>query len=326
MDKCTNELEAARAERHRMVDAAAEALRDGKLVALPTETVYGLGADATNDEAVAAIFEAKGRPRFNPLIVHVLDVEQGRKYGEFNRLALKLAEAFLPGALTLIVPRVEGCGISHLATAGLDTVALRMPAHPVARALLRAAGVPLAAPSANKSGKVSPTTADHVRDQLGDKVAIILDGGPCSVGIESTIVACIGDDPVLLRPGGISREEIETALGRKVRTPEVGADTAPTAPGQLESHYAPRARLRLEAKDVRPGEALLAFGPEVPGTGGPVLNLSEAGNTREAAAKLFAYLRELDDSGVETIAVMAVPEEGLGEAINDRLKRAAAER
>ena len=213
MDKCTNELEAARAERHRMVDAAADALRAGKLVALPTETVYGLGADATNDEAVAAIFEAKGRPRFNPLIVHVLDVEQGRKYGEFNRLALKLAEAFLPGALTLIVPRVEGCGISHLATAGLDTVALRMPAHPVARALLRAAGVPLAAPSANKSGKVSPTTADHVRDQLGGEVAIILDGGPCSVGIESTIVACIGDDPVLLRPGGISREESKPRSG-----------------------------------------------------------------------------------------------------------------
>lgn len=326
MDKCTNQLEAQRAERHRMVEAAAEALRAGKLVALPTETVYGLGADATNDAAVAAIFEAKGRPSFNPLIVHVLDVEQGRKYGEFNRLALKLADAFLPGALTLVVPRVDGCAISHLATAGLDTVALRMPAHPVARALLRAAGIPIAAPSANKSGKVSPTTADHVRQQLGGEVEIILDGGSCSVGVESTIVACIGDDPVLLRPGGITRAEIETVIGRRLRDPEAQAGDAPTAPGQLQSHYAPRARLRLGATDVRPGEALLAFGPDLPATDGPVLNLSEAGNVREAAANLFAHLRELDESGAETIAVMPVPEEGLGEAINDRLKRAAAER
>ena len=309
-----------------MVEAAAEALRAGKLVALPTETVYGLGADATNDEAVAAIFDAKGRPRFNPLIVHVLDVEQGRKFGEFNRLALKLADALLPGALTLVVPRVEGCAISHLATAGLDTVALRMPAHPVARALLHAVKLPIAAPSANKSGKVSPTTADHVREQLGDEVEIILDGGPCSVGIESTIVACIGDDPVLLRPGGISREEIETAIGRRLREPEVRSGDAPTAPGQLESHYAPRAGLRMNAKDVRDGEALLAFGSDAPETDGPQLNLSEAGNVREAAANLFAYLRELDESGAEKIAVMAVPDEGLGEAINDRLRRAAVER
>ena len=309
-----------------MVETAAEALRAGKLVALPTETVYGLGADATSDEAVAAIFEAKERPRFNPLIVHVLDVEQGRKYGEFNRLALKLADAFLPGALTLVVPRVEDCAVSHLATAGLDTLALRMPAHPVARALLRAARIPIAAPSANKSGRVSPTTADHVREQLGGEVEIILDGGPCSVGIESTIVACIGDDPVLLRPGGISREEIETAIGRRLRDPETPSGDAPTAPGQLESHYAPRAKLRLEARDVRPGEALLAFGSDAPETNGPALNLSEAGNVREAAANLFAHLRELDESGAETIAVMPVPDDGLGEAINDRLRRAAADR
>ena len=309
-----------------MVEAAAQALRAGKLVAMPTETVYGLAADATNDAAVAAIFEAKGRPSFNPLIVHVLDVEQGRKYGEFNRLALKLADAFLPGALTLVVPRVGDCAVSHLATAGLDTLALRMPAHPVARALLRAAQIPIAAPSANKSGRVSPTTADHVREQLGGDVEIILDGGPCSVGIESTIVACIGDDPVLLRPGGITREEIETVIGRRLRKPEAQDDDAPSAPGQLQSHYAPRARLRLEAMQVRPGEALLAFGSDVPATDGPVLNLSEAGSVREAAANLFAHLRELDDSGVETIAVMPVPEDGLGEAINDRLRRAAAER
>jgi len=326
MDKCKNQLEAQRAERHRMVEAAAEALRAGKLVALPTETVYGLGADATSDEAVAAIFEAKGRPRFNPLIFHVLDVEQGRHYGEFNRLALKLADAFLPGALTLIVPRLEGCAISHLATAGLDTVALRMPAHPVARALLRAARIPIAAPSANKSGRVSPTTADHVREQLGAQVDIIIDGGPCSVGIESTIVACVGDDPVLLRPGGISREEIETAIGRRLHERKARSGDAPTAPGQLRSHYAPRAKLRLEATDVLLGEALLAFGPDLPATDGLVLNLSEAGNVREAAANLFAHLRELDDSGVETIAVMPVPEDGLGDAINDRLKRAAADR
>lgn len=324
MDNTTIELEARRAARHKMVEEAADLLRSGKLVAFPTETVYGLGADATNDQAVAAIFEAKGRPRFNPLIMHVVDLEQAFVHGRFNRLALKLAETFMPGALTMVVPRHEDSNISLLATAGLETVALRMPAHPLARALLRAAEVPVAAPSANKSGRVSPTCGRHVAEQLGDEVALIIDAGTCRIGLESTIVSCIGDDPVLLRPGGISREEIETAIGRRLRDAEQTA--TPQAPGGLASHYAPNARLRLNATTCEPGEALLAFGPGAPACDGPVLNLSAAGELTQAAANLFAHLRELDAQGCEAIAVMPVPEFGLGEAINDRLRRAAAPR
>ena len=324
MNNTTDQLEDRRAARHKMVEDAAALLCEGKLVAFPTETVYGLGADATNDRAVAAIFEAKGRPRFNPLIMHMVDLEQARLHGEFNRLALKLAEAFMPGALTLVVPRRPESSISLLASAGLDTVALRMPAHPIARALLKAADVPVAAPSANKSGRVSPTTGAHVAEQLGGEVALIIDAGPCRIGLESTIVACVDDDPVLLRAGGIPREEIERIIGRSLRAPET--TDAPTAPGQLASHYAPDAALRLNAETAEPGEALLAFGPAVPDHDGPMLNLSPAGELPEAAANLFAHLRALDAEGCERIAVMPVPEFGLGEAINDRLRRAAAPR
>jgi L-threonylcarbamoyladenylate synthase len=308
MNNNTDQLEARRAARREVV----------------AEAAARLGADATDDRPVAAIFEAKGRPRFNPLIMHVLDLEQARRHGVFNRLALKLAEAFMPGALTLVVPRLPDSAISLLATAGLDTVALRAPAHPMARALLKAAGVPVAAPSANKSGRVSPTTGAHVAEQLGDDVALIIDAGRCRIGLESTIVSCIGDDPVLLRPGGISREDIEAAIGRRLR--ELQVSETPSAPGQLASHYAPNAALRLGATNVVSGEALLAFGPNVPDHDGPMLNLSPAGELPEAAANLFAHLRALDEADCECIAVMPVPELGLGDAINDRLRRAAAPR
>ncbi len=307
-------------------DRAAEALRAGRLVAFPTETVYGLGADATDDSAVAAIFEAKGRPRINPLIAHVADIGAAMRLGRFGEAARRLAEAFWPGPLTLVVPRAEGCPVSLLATAGLDTLAIRVPAHPLAQKLLRAFGGPVVAPSANVSGRLSPTEAEHVAESpLAEKVAVILDGDECPVGVESTI---IGFDPdgtaVLLRPGGIPREEIEAVVGEPLRTGKGGEGT-PSAPGQLSSHYAPRARLRLNASAPEEGEMFLAFGPDAP-KGVPGLNLSPAGDLREAAANLFAYLRILDETGVDSIAVAPVPEHGLGEAINDRLRRAAAPR
>ncbi len=324
MNNSTDQLEARRVARRKMISDAAAALRDGGLVAFPTETVYGLGGDATNDLAVTRIFEVKGRPRFNPLIMHVASLEQARAHGVFNRVALKLAEAFMPGALTLVVPRRPESAISLLATAGLDTVALRMPAHPTARALLKAATVPVAAPSANKSGSVSPTTALHVAEQIGKELAVLIDGGACRIGLESTIVACVDDAPVLLRPGGIAREEIERVIGRRLR--DGGSSVKPSAPGQLASHYAPNAILRLDAQTVEPGEALLAFGPKIPEHDGPMRNLSPAGELPEAAANLFAHLRALDAEDVGRIAVMPVPAFGLGEAINDRLKRAAAPR
>ncbi len=324
----------------RDIDAAVQALRQGRLVAFPTETVYGLGADATNDRAVAAIFEAKGRPRFNPLIIHVDRAAAAARLGTLDARAQRLAEAFWPGPLTLVVPRAPGCPVSRLATAGLDTLALRVPAHPVAQALLAAFGGPVAAPSANVSGRLSPTEAEHVAESaLAEKVAVILDGGECAVGLESTIVALIPGEPArLLRPGGLAREEIEAVLGEplvRAVTPgaaapaeagKTAADPArPESPGQLKSHYAPRARLRLNATAPRPGEMYLAFGPEAP-KGVPGLNLSPTGNLAEAAANLFAYLHILDETGVDTIAVAPIPEEGLGEAINDRLRRAAAPR
>ncbi len=307
-------------------DRAAEALRAGRLVAFPTETVYGLGADATDDSAVAAIFEAKGRPRINPLIAHVADIDAAMRLGRFGEAARRLAEAFWPGPLTLVVPRAEGCPVSLLATAGLDTLAIRIPAHPLAQKLLRAFGGPVVAPSANVSGRLSPTEAEHVAESpLAEKVAVILDGDECPVGVESTI---IGFDPdgtaVLLRPGGIPREEIEAVVGEPLRTGKGGEGT-PSAPGQLSSHYAPRARLRLNASAPEEGEMFIAFGPDAP-KGVPGLNLSPAGDLREAAANLFAYLRILDETGVDSIAVAPVPEHGLGEAINDRLRRAAAPR
>jgi len=310
------------------VGRAVEALRAGRLVAFPTETVYGLGADATDDSAVAAIFEAKGRPRINPLIAHVADADAAMWLGCFDDAARRLAEAFWPGPLTLVVPRAEDCPVSLLATAGLDTLAIRVPAHPLAQALLATFGGPVVAPSANVSGRLSPTEAEHVAESpLAEKVAVILDGDECPVGVESTIIGFDADgEPVLLRPGGIPREEIEEVLGQPLRTEvKEGGEGAPSAPGQLSSHYAPRARLRLNASAPQEGEMFLAFGPDAP-KGVPGLNLSPSGDLREAAANLFAYLRILDETGVDFIAVAPVPEHGLGEAINDRLRRAAAPR
>lgn len=304
---------------------AAQALRAGRLVAFPTETVYGLGADATRGEAVAGIFAAKSRPRFNPLIVHVVDLLAAERLAQFSGLDRKLAAAFWPGGLTLVLPKQAGCPVADLTTAGLDTVGLRVPSHPVAQALLREAGLPVAAPSANRSGHVSPTMAAHVAADLDDAQAIILDGGATPHGLESTVVTVRGGDVVLLRPGAVTAEAIERAIGRPVLR-ELTAGDRPSSPGQLASHYAPRAAVRFEAREVRDGEALLAFGPNVPAHGGVTINLSVRGDVIEAAANLFSALRALDASGAATIAVMPVPERGLGEAINDRLRRAAAPR
>jgi len=300
-------------------------LREGRLVAFPTETVYGLGADATNGQAVAALFAAKGRPRFNPLIVHFADAAHTEAHAELTLLALRLAEAFWPGPLTLVLERRAGSNLSDLVSAGLSTVALRVPDHPIAQALLKATGRPLAGPSANRSGAVSPTRAEHVEADLGDSVALILDGGPTAHGLESTVLDARGTEPILLRSGAVTAETIEAVLGRPL-VRRTQAEDRPSAPGKLESHYAPRAKVRLGATDVKEGEALLAFGRGVPVTRDPVLNLSETGDLMEAAANLFAGLRALDKTGAATIAVMPIPETGLGEAINDRLRRAAAPR
>lgn len=305
---------------------AAAALRDGALVAFPTETVYGLGADARNGLAVARIFETKGRPSFNPLIVHVMDREMAGQYVTMTREAMVLADTFWPGPLTLVLPAREGNGTSSLVSAGLDTLAVRVPAHPVAQALLRAADCPIAAPSANRSGRISPTRAEHVRAEFGDTVPIILDGGASDVGLESTIVDLSGSEPFLLRPGGISKEALEAALGEELVAPERLVSEIPTAPGQLASHYAPAASVRLNAGAVDVGEGLLGFGSKLPDTSGPVVNLSAHGDLREAAANLFDGLRMLDAAGVSCIAVMPIPLAGIGVAINDRLQRAAAPR
>lgn len=302
---------------------AARRLRAGGLIAFPTETVYGLGADATNGEAVARIFEAKGRPRFNPLIAHVPSLEEARRLAVFNADAEALARAFWPGPLTLVLPRRDDAGLSDLISAGLPTVAVRCPAHEVALAVIRAAGVPVAAPSANRSGQVSATTAAHVAADFGDAVDMILDGGPTPAGIESTIIGRHGAVPKLLRAGAVTRSEIEVLLGRPLVTQLAGGPAQ--APGMLASHYAPRATMRLNAVEPVAGEAYLAFGDVPPGTT-VILNLSPSRNLREAAANLFAHLRALDATGAATIAVAPVPEEGLGEAINDRLRRAAAPR
>ena len=307
------------------ISTAASLLREGRLVAFPTETVYGLGADATNGEAVASIFEAKGRPRFNPLIVHVASIDDAAARAQMTPLAERLAKSFWPGPLTLVLAKSEASDLSDLVTAGLGTLAIRVPDHPIAQALLRTTQRPLAAPSANRSGRVSPTRAEHVATDLGDRVAMILDGGPTARGLESTIVDARTDEPVLLRAGAVLAEEIEAVLGRPL-VRNTSAKDRPDAPGQLASHYAPRARVRLNAHDVKTGEALLAFGPDVPDAGDAVINLSPSGDLVEAAAGLFAAMRELDNSGAETIAVMPIPNHGLGEAINDRLQRAAAPR
>ncbi len=305
------------------VARAAAALRRGLLVGLPTETVYGLAGDATSDRAVAAIFAAKDRPQFNPLIVHVARLAAAERLVVFDARAHHLADAFWPGPLTLVLPRRADCGVSLLCSAGLDTLAVRMPAHEVARAVIRAAGLPLAAPSANPSGRLSPTTAAHVAEGLGGRVALVLDGGPCPVGVESTVVDLTGPKPVLLRPGGVAEEKIARLIGPLARP---GGHGPLKSPGMLESHYAPHLPLRLDAAAVAPDEALLAFGPGAPTGAKATLNLSATGDVEEAAAHLFDYLRRLDASGARAIAATAVPEHGLGRAINDRLRRAAAPR
>jgi len=300
----------------------AEIIGAGGLVAFPTETVYGLGADATNDHAVAAIFAAKERPTFNPLIVHVSNLTVAEQLVQFTPLARQLAAAFWPGALSLVLPRKSNSGISLLASAGLDTIAVRVPAHPITQSLLAAAKTPIAAPSANASGKISATKAQHVSDELKDKVDLILDGGSAKLGIESTVLAVNGHKVILLRPGALSREAIEAIAGPLFLPTR---DTI-SSPGQLASHYAPDAALRLNVLDPKFNEAFLAFGSDVPASAQVARNLSPSGNLQEAAANLFAMLRELDASGMEHIAVMPIPETGLGEAINDRLRRAAAPR
>jgi L-threonylcarbamoyladenylate synthase len=302
------------------IAAAAVALKRGELVAFPTETVYGLGADAANDRAVALVFAVKGRPAFNPLIVHVAGPEAAFRLGEFSGEAKRLAKAFWPGPLTVVVRRARDCPVSLLASAGLPSIALRVPDHPVALELLRAVDRPVVAPSANPSGRVSPTTAEHVRRGLGKQVAIVLDGGRCKVGVESTVVSFLGERPTILRPGGMARDKIEAVIGMPVGV-ETHA-TRPHAPGQLASHYAPHAELRLHAEGPRNGEVYLGFGGR---DFGPY-NLSRQGDVVEAAANLFRLLHDIDATGAAKIAVAPIPHHGLGDAINDRLKRAAAPR
>ena len=312
---------------HAAADAA-RCLEDGGLVAFPTETVYGLGADATNADAVARLYQAKGRPSFNPLIAHVESVAAALDIAVFDGLSLRLANAFWPGPLTLVLRKTTHCPVAELATAGLDTIAVRVPAHPTARDILRTLGKPVVAPSANISGHVSPTTAAHVESDLAGRIDLIVDGGPVAVGVESTIISCLGE-PMLLRPGGLPRAAIEAVLGKTLLNVADDADVStphPLAPGMLEQHYAPRTPLRLNATRIEAGEAVLAFGKSIPAgldQASIVLNLSERGDPVEAAANLFGHLRALDAKGASGIAAMTVPMNGLGEAINDRLRRAA---
>ena len=306
---------------------AARVLRAGGLVAMPTETVYGLAADATSAPAAAAIYAAKQRPAFNPLIAHVLDAAAAMREAAFDSHARALAAAFWPGALTLVAPASPDGRVSALARAGLDSVALRAPSHPAARALIAAAGVPLIAPSANRSGRVSPTSAAHVLADLDGRIDLIVDAGPTRLGLESTIIACLGGVPRLLRHGAVPLEAIEAALGFAIGAPPQGTGAAPLAPGLLASHYAPRARLRLAAREAAADEAALDFGGALGGGAARVRrDLSPTGDLAEAAANLFGHLRALDAMGVATIAVAPIPERGLGAAINDRLRRAAAPR
>lgn len=308
---------------------AARRLQAGGLVAFPTETVYGLGADAANAHAVAALYAAKGRPAFNPLISHLATTEQAFAFGVFNATARKLAQAFWPGPLTLVVPYSGGERVCELARAGLDTIALRVPDHKVAHALLTAFGGAVVAPSANRSGHVSPTTPEHVRGDLAGLIDLIVDGGATEVGVESTILDVAGDVPRLLRPGGVTREAIEAIIGGPLVTAGSEDAARPASPGRLASHYAPRAQVRLEARTVAPGEALLTFaGARPPGSADAltILDLSPAGDLTEAAARLYGALRSLDASGAPSIAVVPLPRSGLGEAIADRLGRAAAPR
>ncbi|MBV8131548.1 MAG: threonylcarbamoyl-AMP synthase [Alphaproteobacteria bacterium] len=303
----------------RAISRAAARLRAGHLVAFPTETVYGLGGDASNERAVAEIFAVKGRPRFNPLIVHVPGLAEAEALAIFDERARKVVARFWPGPLTLVLQRRGDSGLSLLASAGLDTVAIRAPAHEVAQALLRETGRPIAAPSANRSGRVSPTEAAHVFEELGDHVSLILDGGRTAVGLESTVLDLSGETPALLRPGGVTLEQLTELLGC------VGASAAGPvkSPGMLASHYAPSLPLRLDAVEARSGEALLAFGAEAPSGFAEVEWLSRTADLGEAAANLFAMLRRLDRAPFTGIAVMPIPEHDLGQAINDRLRRAA---
>lgn len=303
------------------LERAAALLRAGACVAFPTETVYGLGADARRDDAVAGIYAAKDRPARNPLIVHVPDLAAAADLADLPDAAHLLAAAFWPGPLTLVLPLRRGAVLSPLVTAGLDSVAVRVPAAPVAQALLRRCGLPLAAPSANPSGRISPTNADHVLAGLSGRIAAVVDGGPCAVGLESTILDLTGA-PRLLRPGGIPAEALARVLDAPLDTDTITEDTTPSAPGLMASHYAPRARVRLNAETAGPDEVLLGFGP----VAGAAMNLSETGDLAEAAAGLFAALHRLDAGGASAIAVSPIPETGLGRAINDRLRRAAAPR
>jgi L-threonylcarbamoyladenylate synthase len=314
------------ANRAAAVAEAADTLRRGELVALPTETVYGLAADAANGTAVARIFEAKGRPGFNPLICHITDISMALRYGVFDARAMALAEKLWPGPLSLVVPLVEGAPVHALATAGLSTIAIRAPRGP-AHDIIAALGGAVAAPSANRSGRISPTRAEHVIEQLGNSVALVLDAGPCDVGLESTIVSLAGERPRLLRPGGIPADAIEAILGKILERAMTGDPI--TAPGMLASHYAPHVPVRFNATSVASGEALLTFGKVAIGNASDALavrNLSPSGDLVEAAANLFAHLSELDRSGASAIAVAPIPHRGLGEAINDRLSRAASPR
>lgn len=304
------------------IEQAARILRDGHVVAMPTETVYGLAGDAVRDEAVLEIFETKSRPRFNPLIVHCADIDMVRQLATFPNLAEKLASQFWPGPLTMVLPKHTAAPVSDLVTAGLDTIAIRMPKHPLARELIAAAGFPVAAPSANPSGKLSPTTAQHVLDGFEGRVPVI-DGGPAEEGVESTIVAVQDNQLILLRPGTISREALADATGAAVLDPQ---DKAIKAPGMLLSHYAPNAAVRLNATDCRDSEAALNFGTSTLKSEIWTKNLSPTGDLAEAARHLFSYLRQADQPDVHTIAVAPIEETGLGEAINDRLRRAAADR
>ncbi len=300
---------------------AAKILRSGGLVAFPTETVYGLGADAASPQAVAAVYAAKGRPRFNPLIAHVATLQAARREAALPSSAQRLAERFWPGPLTLVAPALESTSVCELARAGLSSVALRIPAHPTALALIEAFGGAVVAPSANRSGHVSPVTAEHAMSDLAGRIDLVLDGGRSSEGLESTIVAFLGERPALLRPGAIPREAIEEALGEKLAQ----AGEAVLAPGMTHSHYAPRARLRLDALRLETGEIGLDFGGALAAKGWPVaLDLSPSGDLKEAAANLFSHLRALDARGIARAAVAPIPAEGLGEAIRDRLRRAAS--
>jgi L-threonylcarbamoyladenylate synthase len=302
------------------ISEAARILWEGGLVAFPTETVYGLGADATNDHAVARIFAAKSRPKINPLISHLATPDEAFAQGKFSSVAKALAKAFWPGPLTLVIERSASCAISQLCSAGLDSVALRVPNHPVALALMKEAGRPIAAPSANRSGRISPTTAEHVRRSLGSAVDMIVDGGPCAVGLESTVIQFEGDAVRFLRPGGLPRQEIERILGHALEMAKPGK--ALHSPGLLESHYAPHAALRLNAAEPEAGESYIGFGKHAFGQ----YSLSRTGDLIEAAANLFKLLHEVDALHPDRIAVAPIPSHGLGEAINDRLRRAAAPR